>query len=302
MKILKEYLTYLNVVQGKSSRTISEYNYDLKLFLEYVKNKKKETDDLSLIKNIELDDIYSFLEYCQIIRNNSASAKARKVAAIKSFYKYLKFKKKLITDNPTEELESTKTGQRIPIYLTLDEAKLLYRGIKKRHYLRDNCILTLFLNCGLRLSELSSINISSIEKDILKVIGKGNKERIVYLNNVCIDSIDKYLKTERNKIKKIKDENALFLSQQGNRINKRTIQKMILCLNINSGLNKPKLSPHKLRHTMATLLYHEGVDLNALRSLLGHSNISTTQIYTHTNSERLKNEIQKNPLNVSQGI
>lgn len=312
-KYLNDFLTYLTVIQGKSQRTVKEYEYDIYLFLRYLKLKEKgfatieinekidevDIDDISLefLQNITLEDIYNFLEYCQIYRKNSSYAKARKVASINAFFKYLTSKKKYFKENPAEELESPKIGKRNPIYLTLDEVKQLYSGISQKHYYRDFCILTLFLNCGLRLSELNSININSIHKDKLSVIGKGNKERTIYLNKSCIQAIDNYVKLERPKIKNVKDKEALFLSQKGNRLSTRAIQLIIDNINKNSGLNKEKLSPHKLRHTMATLLYQNGADLISLQQLLGHTSISTTQIYTHTDSKMLKNTVENNPLN-----
>lgn len=312
-KYLNDFLTYSIVIQEKSQRTVQEYEYDLSLFLRFSKLRKKGLKlkeinekigevnindiDLAFIQKITLEDIYKFLEYCQIYRKNTSYARARKVASIKAFFKYLTSKKKYFKENPAEELESPKIGKRNPIYLTLDEVKQLYLGISKRHYYRDFCILTLFLNCGLRLSELNSINIDTIHEDKLSVIGKGNKERTIYLNKSCIQAIDDYIKLERPKIKNIKDEKALFLSQKGNRLSTRTIQSIVDNINKNSGLNKEKLSPHKLRHTMATLLYQNGADLISLQQLLGHTSVSTTQIYTHTDSKILKNTVENNPLN-----
>jgi len=309
MKELKEFLTYLTVIQGKSNRTRREYEYDLSLFLRYLKIYKfnldfKDIDTISIddlnidfIKSITLEDIYSFLEYCQFNRSNSSYSRARKVAAIRAFFKYLTKKKKYFIENPAEELETPKIGKRNPIYLTLDEIKKLYSGLSKRHYYRDFCILTIFLNCGVRLSELNSINLSSIKEDRFSVIGKGNKERVVYMNKSCQIAIDDYLKFERHKIINADKNDALFLSQKGNRLSTRAIQRIIESANKKSGLNKEKLSPHKLRHTMATLLYRNGADLISLQELLGHASISTTQIYTHVDSETLKNVINNNPLN-----
>mgnify|MGYP003937323839 CR=1 FL=1 len=309
MKELKEFLTYLTVIQGKSNRTRQEYEYDLSLFLRYLKIDRFKLnlsdidtisiDDLNIdfIKSITLEDIYSFLEYCQLNRSNSPYSRARKVAAIRAFFKYLTKKKKYFIENPAEELETPKIGKRNPIYLTLDEIKKLYSGLSERHYYRDFCILTIFLNCGVRLSELNSINLSSIKEDRFSVIGKGNKERVVYMNKSCQIAIDDYIKYERHKIRNADKNDALFLSQKGNRLSTRAIQRIIESANKKSGLNKEKLSPHKLRHTMATLLYRNGADLISLQELLGHASISTTQIYTHVDSETLKNVINNNPLN-----
>jgi len=308
-KHLADFLTYSTIIQGKSERTAKEYGYDIALFLRYLKVvnsnlELKEVDEvdisdmsLDFIEKIELEDIYDFLYYCQIYRGNGAYSRARKVAALKAFFDYLTVKKKYFKDNPTKELEFPKIGKRNPIYLTLEEVKILYSGISKTHYYRDYCILTIFLNCGLRISELSNINLNSIREDKLSVIGKGDKERTIYLNNSCILAINDYIKLERHKTKSVKDKEALFLSQKGNRLSTRAIQKIVKNINEKSGLNKEKLSPHKLRHTMATLLYQNGADLISLQELLGHSSVSTTQVYTHVDSEMLKNVVNSNPLN-----
>lgn len=309
MKELNDFLTYLIVIKGKSLRTKTEYKYDLSLFLKYLKINKQglnikeidniEIDDLGIefIKEITLEDIYGFLKYCQFERNNSPYSRARKISCIKSFFNYLVIKKKYFKENPTDELEFPKIGERNPVYLSLEETKQLYSGLNKLHYYRNFCIITIFLNCGVRISELNSINLNSIKKDEFSVIGKGNKERIVYMNEFCLITIDNYLKFERHKIKNANTEKALFLSQKGNRLSVRAIQKIIENMNEKSGLHKKKLSPHKLRHTMATLLYHNGTDLISLQQLLGHSNVSTTQIYTHTSSDVLKEAVNNNPLN-----
>ncbi len=307
-KHIENFLTYLTVVQGMSPMTKREYKYDLELFFRFLKVYEDgldydQIDNVSIkdldIKNISLEDMYAFLEYCQDYRGNGSHAKARKVASLKAFFSYLHKKKKLIDENPAEELESPKINKRNPIYLNIEEIKILYSGIKETHYYRDRCILTIFLNCGVRVSELAGINISDIRQNSISIIGKGNKERLVYINSITRQSIDDYIQKERPKIKNVKpeDRDALFLSQKGNRLSTRSIQNIIDVINKNSGLNKEKLSPHKLRHTMATLLYQNGADLISLQQLLGHTSVSTTQIYTHVESEQLKSVVDSNPLN-----
>ena len=308
-KELKDFLNYLTVIQGKSIRTRTEYGYDLSLFLRYLKIIKYSLNieciddlkindlDIDFIKDISLEDIYDFLQYCQLERNNSSYSRARKVASIKAFYNYLTVKKKSLKENPTSELETPKIGKRNPIYLSIDEVKKLYKGLNELHYYRNFAILTIFLNCGIRISELSSININSMSNGKISIIGKGNKERVIYINSSSTISIENYIKLERHKVKNADKQDALFLSQKGNRLSTRSIQRVIENANIKSGLNKDKLSPHKLRHTMATQLYRKGTDLISLQQLLGHSSVSTTQIYTHVDSETLKDIVESNPLN-----
>lgn len=312
-RYIEDFLTYLTIVQGMSMKTQKEYSYDLYLFFKFIKIRNDFLDyedidqitvsDITIedINNIDLEDMYAFLGYCQQYRENGSHARSRKVSSIKSFYNYLFNKKRLIKENVAEQLESPKIQKRNPIYLNIDEIKQLYTGISQTHYYRDYCILTIFLNCGLRISELVSINISDINfsSKLIFIIGKGNKERTVYLNDSCIEAINNYLMKERNKIKNIntQDLDALFISQKGNRLSVRSVQDIIKKINLKSGLNKKGLSPHKLRHTMATLLYQNGADLISLQQILGHTSIATTQIYTHVESEQLRQVVQSNPLN-----
>jgi site-specific recombinase XerD len=250
--------------------------------------------DMYMINNISLADLYSFLSFTANQRDNKNYARARKVACIRSFFKYL-HKMKMIKENPSIELESPKINSRHPIYLTLEESKQLLSSIDGENKERDYAIITLFLNCGLRLSELISIDINKISNDILTVIGKGSKERTVYLNNACMDAINNYLRVRP--VDDVKDKNALFLSERKRRISKRTVQYLVKKYIGISNLDMEKYSPHKLRHTAATLMYKYGkVDIRSLQQILGHENISTTQIYTHLDDETLRNAINANPL------
>lgn len=308
--ILNGFLIYLSTIKGKAKGTKTEYRYDLILMFQYIKAIREDLDvrdisniDISdikedFIKEICLEELYAFLEYCEEVRNNSPYARARKVASMKSFFKYLVNKKKIISNNPAEELETPKLSKRNPIYMTLDETEQFILGIRRnKHYYRNICIIQLFLNCGMRISELCSINISSIKNDTLTVIGKGDKERTIYLNEVCVSSIKDYIENERCYLVNIKDNDALFISQLGTRLTKRAIQKLVDTINKDSGLNKEKLTPHKLRHTSATLMYKAGADIRSLQMILGHTNVSTTQIYTHVDDDELRSVVANNPLN-----
>jgi len=248
-----------------------------------------------------LQDLYAFVSYLGKNRANGNYAKARKIAAIKSLFKYLTTKAKVISIDPTIDLESPKLGKRNPVFLTLDESKTLLDATTSRdkHSIRDHSIITLFLNCGMRLSELCSINISSIKSDTLSIIGKGNKERTIYLNKASLKAIYKYLPIRNADNEKIhpEDKDALFISGKYGRINKRTVERIVKKHIGNAGLNKDKYTPHKLRHTSATLMYKYGnVDIRSLQEILGHENISTTQIYTHVDSDKLRNAVKSNPL------
>ncbi|WP_213818427.1 tyrosine recombinase XerC [Garciella nitratireducens] len=306
--LLEDYLNYMETIKGKSPKTIQAYQYDLVLFFRYMKIRFKEVEkeipfnkidiydiDQEFIQKIKLNDLYAFLSFVAKKRNNSQYARARKVACLKSFFKYLYSKVKIIKENPALELESPKAYSRHPVYLQLQEAEKLIHSIEGIHKERDKAIIILFLNCGLRLSELTNIKLDDIQGDTLKVIGKGNKERTVYLNNACLNAIKKYLKVRPTE--GVKDPNFLFLSQQKRQISQRTVQHLVKKHLEKAGLNRNKFSVHKLRHTAATLMYQYGhVDIRALQQILGHENISTTQIYTHVNDEQLRRASQQNPL------
>lgn len=308
-----DFLNYLETIKGKSLNTITGYKIDLQLFFRFMIVYKDQTIDNNLefeeipisnvnedfIREIKLTDIYAFLSYTEKERQNSSYARARKVATLKSFYKFLYGKAKVITDNPTLDLESPKINKRHPVYLTLEQSLHLLSSLDKSNinYNRDYCILTLFLNCGLRLSELCSIDINKIKGDTLTIIGKGNKERTIYLNDACMRAIDDYLKLRDNS--KVSDEykNYLFLSIRNKPINKRTVELLVKKHIYNAEILDNNYTPHKLRHTAATLMYkHGNVDIRSLQNILGHENISTTQIYTHIDDDKLREAVRSNPL------
>lgn len=308
-----EFLTYLETIKGKSINTIDAYKVDLTMFLRFIKAYKGlcsadlEFEDIpindvdkTLLKQISLTDLYAFISFTEKHRNNGNYARARKVATLKSFFNFLNNKAKIINENPATELESPKINQRNPVYLTLTESRTLLHSMDKRekNYERDYCIVTIFLNCGLRLSELCGINISRIKDDTLTVIGKGNKERTVYLNQTTLNAIDDYLKVRDASKVSGSDKDALFISSKNNRINKRSVERVVKKHIKAAGLDSEKYTPHKLRHTAATLMYkHGNVDIRSLQDILGHENISTTQIYTHVDDERLREAVKSNPLN-----
>lgn len=317
-KILRDYLNY-NANLNKSKNTINEYNYDLTNFLRYIKyksinDKKIALEDVTDISDIDskflnlidLNDIYEYMTYLKDVCNDSAVTRARKVSSLKSFFKYLHVKAKIIDDNPAKELESPKLGKRLPKYLTLEQSTTLLDQVKNKqltgrqhdNIARDYAMVTLFLNCGMRLSELVSIDIDHIKFDdaVLTVIGKGNKERTIYLNKACMDAIKDYLSV-RPYDESVQDKKALFLSEKKTRISRRMVQHIIKeYLKMVPGLGD-KFSTHKLRHTAATLMYQYGnVDIRALQELLGHESIATTEIYTHVDNSQIREAVENNPL------
>ncbi len=306
--VVGDFISYMETIKGKSKNTVKEYLYDLRLFFRFIKlNKnlvKKDTEfdeidisDITIehIKAVTLSDLYSFMSFMSRERDNGASSRARKVASLKSFFNYLTNKAKLIDYNPASELESPKIVKRLPKYLNIDESKKLLSSVEGANSERDYAIITLFLNCGMRLSELVNININKIKDDTLTVIGKGDKERTVYLNNACKAAIEAYMKVRS--VDGVKDKNALFLSERKQRISNKTVQHIVKKYIISSGLDPERYSTHKLRHTAATLMYkHGNVDIRSLQEILGHESIATTEIYTHVDNQQLKTAVDKNPL------
>lgn len=306
----RDFITYMEAIKGKSQNTVNEYYFDLRTFLRFMlvsrglaDSEKFEEIDISnvsieFINSIKLHDLYEYLAYTSRERLNNANSRARKVASLRAFFKYLNTKAKLIDDNPAKDLDSPKIPKSLPKYLSLDESKNLLKSIDGNDKLRDYAIITIFLNCGLRLSELAGIDLNSIKDDKLVVIGKGNKERTIYLNKACLDAIDDYIANERPKdgIKPL-HKNALFISRNKQRISVKTVQHLVKKHLQAAGLDTTKYSVHKLRHTAATLMYRYGnVDVRVLQEILGHTNLSTTQIYTHLDDDQLRNAAGNNPL------
>jgi len=306
--IVNDFLSYMETIQGKSINTINEYYYDLRLFFRFIKVHKNLVDknidfekidindiDIEKIREITLSDLYAFMSYISRERNNKTNTRARKVASVKAFFKYLTTKARLLENNPAIELEPPKPLKRLPKYLNIEESKKLLSSIQGEHRERDYAIITLFLNCGLRLSELVGININRIRGDTLTVIGKGNKERTRYLNNACRKAIAAYMRVRP--VDGVKDKNALFLSERKQRISNKTVQYIVKKYIKASGLDPERYSTHKLRHTAATLMYkHGNVDIRALKEILGHESIATTQIYTHVDNQQLREAMESNPL------
>ncbi len=306
----EDFLDYIESIQNKSSTTVKEYYYDLLVFFRFIKKrrnlmKKDETiedacvNDLStdVIKSIKLNDFYAYLSYAGSVRNDTSVTRARKVATLRSFFKYLSTKAKLIDENPASELESPKTDKRLPKYLQLEESITLLKSIKGKNSKRDYCIILLFLNCGLRLSELVGVNIQDIRSDdTLVVKGKGSKERTIYLTKSTLEAIDEYLMV-RPQPADPENENALFLSERKKRISPKTVEYTVKKYLKMANLDSSIYSTHKLRHTAATLMYlHGDVDIRSLQEILGHQSVATTEIYTHVSDKRLKQAVEKNPL------
>ncbi len=309
---LEKFVGYMQAIKGRSPLTVKEYRYDLTMFFRYMKKIRGLTDndrsfddipiddvDRTFLRNVSLEDLYSFVTYLSVEKKSSQATRSRKIASLKSFFHYLKSKQRIIDEDPTIELESPKQTRKLPRYLTLEESRELLSSASETEGLfneRDFCILTLFLNCGMRLSELVNINIRDISEDTLKVIGKGSKERTIYLNSACVSALRDWLQ-EREKIKTPADKDALFVSRQRRRISTKQVQLIVKKYMKSAGIDTSRYSTHKLRHTAATLMYKYGkVDIRSLQLILGHESISTTEIYTHVDSDQLHSAVESNPL------
>lgn len=309
--IIRDFLTYNETIKGKSSRSVEGYFIDLQTFFRYllIVRGKAPTDkefeeidisavDIELIKSVTISDLYAFLVFCKNERGNNTATRARKTSTLRIFFKYMSSQTHQIENNPALMLESPKVKQSLPKHLTLEDSLELLNSVDGPNKQRDYCILTLFLNCGLRLAELCSLNLQDISSDgTITVTGKGNKERMVYLNSACKAAIDDYLAVRPNDGIPITERNALFISRNHRRISPKTVQHIVKTYLEKSGLGDMGYSTHKLRHTAATLMYQHGdVDIRVLKDILGHANLGTTQIYTHVSDKQIKQAVDSNPL------
>jgi len=316
--ILRDFLVYHETIQGHSRKTVDEYYLDLRNFFRFMKIEKGRVPrtaefeeisiddvDLALASSVTLTDVYSYMSYLSRDRAKhanspttgyglEATARARKIAAIRSFYKYLTNKAKLLKENPMQDLDSPRLKKSLPRYLDFDESLRLLESVDEPNQARDYCILTLFLNCGLRISELVGLNLSDVRGDQLRVLGKGNKERILYLNEACCQAIEDWL-AERSR-QAAADKNALFLTRRHTRMTTDAVHYMVKQRMKKAGLDASLYSSHKLRHTAATLMLQNGVDVRTLQEVLGHEHLNTTQIYTHVDNDNLRLAAQANPL------
>ena len=317
-KILRDFLIYHETIKGHSHNTVDEYFLDLRTFFRFVKihrglaPRSAELDeigiddvDLDFVRKVTLSEVYEYLAFLSRdrVKNQrshdaeygiSAASRARKIASIKSFYKYLTVKANLLEENPVQDLDSPKIPKTLPRYLSLEESERLLASVDSRNSARDYCILCIFLNCGLRISEIVGLNLSDIRADHLRVVGKGSKERVVYLNDATAAAINAYLLVRKKE--NALDKGALFLSNRKTRISREAVHNMVKQSLLRAGLDASKYSAHKLRHTAATLMLQNGVDVRTLQELLGHEHLNTTQIYTHVDNSDLRVAASANPL------
>jgi site-specific recombinase XerD len=311
--LVMEFLEYHSTVRGHSDRTVMAYYLDLKILLRFLKRRRHLVDrsipfdeiditdvDLDFIKSIRIEELYRYQSFSPELQDSthalSAASRCRRTSSVKSFFNYLTTKRHLLEKNITLELDMPKRQACLPRYLEESECERLLAACDGPYALRDYCILMLFLSCGLRVSELVSLNVTDIYEDHLRVLGKGNKERMVYFADGCREAIDDYLSIRDVEQVKDSDKNALFISQKKCRMTTRAVQYMLNNKLLAAGLDASRYSPHKLRHTAATLMLKNGVDTRALQEVLGHSNLNTTQIYTHLDNAALHEAAMANPI------
>ena len=316
--VLRDFLTYHETIKGQSPKTVSEYYLDLRMFLRFIKLMRSDMPiqtrlddipirdvDIKFVEEITTSEVFDFLSYLANDRNPnpdsplpdfgiSPGARARKLSAIKSFFKYLTVRTKQLQENPVADLEYPKLRKSLPKYLTFQESATLLQAVSGQNQIRDYAILMLFLNCGIRRSELVGLNLTDVYEDRIRVVGKGNKERFVYFGSACRKAIDAYLIERKKKI--LTDNRALFGSRDNNRISSAAVHRLVKKAFLQAGLDATQFSAHKLRHTAATMMLSGGVDVKTVQEVLGHENLNTTQIYTHIENTELKLAAEANPL------
>jgi site-specific recombinase XerD len=308
--IVMEFLEYHSTVRGHSDRTVMAYYLDLKILLRFLKRRRRLVDpatpfdeidvtdvDLDFIKAIRIEELYRYQSFSpESSQSLSAASRCRRTSTVKSFFNYLTTKRHLLDKNICQELDMPKRQASLPRYLEEAECERLLNACDGPYGLRDYAILMLFLSCGLRVSELVSLNLTDVYEDHVRVLGKGNKERVVYFGEGCREALDDYLMVRNVDKVKENDKNALFISQKNCRFGVRGVQQMVEKKLLEAGLDTTRYSPHKLRHTAATLMLKNGVDTRALQEVLGHSNLNTTQIYTHLDNAALHEAAMANPI------
>ena len=306
-RVLREFLVYHDTIKGQSKKTVDSYFMDLRTFTRYLYISRdmvprdtplEDVDirnaDLDFYGSVTLAEVYDFMAYLSRDRELNATSRARMITSLKGFYRYLTVKTKQLTENPVQDLDAPKLKKTLPHYLTLDESRRLLNAVDGKNAQRDYCILCLFLNCGLRISEMVGLNLTDIRQDSLLIHGKGSKERVVYLNPASAKALNDWLQVRKDI--PTADKNAVFLSNRRTRMSVDAVQVMVHKTLLKAGLDASHISPHKLRHTAATLMLQNGVDVRTLQEVLGHENLNTTQIYTHIANAELKKAAAANPL------
>lgn len=281
---LEKFLEYISVEKGLAKNTIDSYNRDLKSYISYLRTK-----NINILNDTNRTTIVSYLLLMQK-KGKASSSISRACAAIKSFYQFL-FREHIIDEDPTDNLDTPKLEHRLPKVLTIEEVQMLLCQPNTTTLLgmRDRTMLELLYATGMRVSELISLSTQDVnlEMGFLRCIGKGSKERIVPIGCVAIHYLEQYINNVRNMMLNGKKIDTLFLNCQGNSMTRQGFWKIIKKYSHQAGINK-RITPHTLRHSFATHLLENGADLRSVQEMLGHADISTTQIYTHITRNKIK--------------
>lgn len=282
---MKEYILKfideLKYEKNYSNLTYEGYLSDLDLFLQYLNE-----NNIKSFNSVEYQDIRLYVNYLYDLDYNNRTI-SRHISSLRSFFKYLKVNN-IIDNNPMVLVSNPKLEKRLPKYLNFEDTEKLLNAYSNDYIgIRNSLILELLYSTGIRVSELVNIKLNDISGKTIKIVGKGNKERIVYFGDKCLNLINLYLKESYNKLN-VNNLNYLLLSKTGKKISDREIRKVIDDAAIIAKIDM-KISPHVLRHTFATHMLIDGADLRSVQELLGHENLSTTQIYTHLTNEKIRN-------------
>jgi len=283
-EFIEHFLSYLSVERGLARNTIISYREDLNSYIDFL-----ESNAVASLSATTKNDIINFMVR-QKEKGISVNSVARRLAAIKSFYRFL-VRERILKNDPTSLVDSPKLWKKVPETLSINEVELLLSepDLKDTRGIRDRAILETLYATGMRVSEAAGLKSVDVNFDIgfLRCIGKGSKERVIPLGKKAISSIRKYQTASRPKLLKKKESAYLFVNRFGSRISRQSLWKIIKRYARQAGIKK-EIKPHILRHSFATHLLEKGADLRSVQEMLGHSNISTTQIYTHINKDRLR--------------
>lgn len=308
-KILIDFLNYLIAIKGYSFNTVKNYYIDLMIYFKFLKEYleiKINIKDFNvfILANIKEHVIIAFLVYLNFHRDNTAQTRQRRLSSVRTFYKWLlnNYPPFSTQENPTAHIANIEPVIRLPKYLNLDQARKIQTIFTKENSKfpeRNNMIITLFLHTGLRLSELVNLDIKDIDfnRNIIRIIGKGNKERTVYIDKVLRKKLKEYLNIRNKNQKVVCINDALFISYQRKRLGIDGVADVCEKAYKLMGLEDYGYTTHTLRHTSATLIYKKTKDLLILKEFLGHNSLSATEIYLHTANDKIKDAVDKNPLN-----
>lgn len=307
-KELSEFLTYCETVKNSSEQTLYNYFRDLLMFFRYMKFIKGKSSlgqkiseisitdvDIAFIRTINIDDIYRYFYYLEGVRNNSQRTRTRRSTSLKMFFKYLHLTAEVLDKDPTEKLELPAIKKDPLKFMDEKDCITLLNSIDGANMERDYCILVIFINCGIRLNELVRLNDTDIQSDGTVTIKGRNTSRTIYFNQACMEAIEEYNDFKEKFFEgKRYDHHAVFIGRSGKRLTGRWVEEIVRKRMKNAGFGDKGLSPNKLRHTAATIMYRRGIDVSVMKDILGHSAMSATQIYATSKINQVETAMKTN--------